>query len=190
MKVTAIMGGLGQSIPGSMRSWLFGVLNVQHGQPLLNRGATSSLGPAAVNIAVNAVAIVTAKSRRRKRFPQLQVMGVYAARVEGPDLVQQILKQQEPHSKFDAMLNLVGNSVLLEMFDIVRRGGHLCQAGWLGGLAPIADFNPMVQMASGIHFSIFRTYYPSPISFLLSPRCEFSLFSSPWISGNSIPQPI
>lgn len=82
-------------------------------------------------------------------------MGVYAARVGGPDLVQQILKQQEPHSKF--VLNLVGNSVVLEMFDIVRRGGHLRHQP--------QTFNPMVQMASGIHFSIHISHVLSESDF-------------------------
>ena len=130
---------------------------MQRGQSLLIRGATSSLGQAAVNLAVNAGALVTATSRRRERFPQIQAMGVHAAKVEGPDLVQQMMKEDGQGSKFDAVFNLVGNSVLLDTFAIVRRRGHLCQAGWLGGLAPIADFNPMVQMASGIHFSLFHS---------------------------------
>jgi hypothetical protein len=28
---------------------------------------------------------------------------------------------------------------------MLRRGGRACLAGWLGGLAPIADFNPLLQ---------------------------------------------
>ena len=30
-------------------------------------------------------------------------------------------------------------------------------AGWLGGLAPVPDFDPLLQMTSGIHFSLFAT---------------------------------
>ena len=33
----------------------------------------------------------------------------------------------------------------------------MLQAGWLGGLAPVKDFNPMVQMESGVHFSLFHS---------------------------------
>lgn len=32
----------------------------------------------------------------------------------------------------------------------------MLQAGWLGGLDPIKDFNPMLQMKSGVHFSLFH----------------------------------
>ncbi|MCJ1459462.1 hypothetical protein MMC28_009841 [Mycoblastus sanguinarius] len=136
-------------------SCIFAVLNVERGQKLLIRGATSSLGQAAVNLAVNAGAIVTATTRRRERFQQLKDMGVSVAELEGPDLARQHTSDQG--SKFDAVLNLVGNSVLLESLTIVRWGGRMLQAGWLGGLAPIADFNPMLDMASGVHFSLFHS---------------------------------
>ena len=31
-------------------------------------------------------------------------------------------------------------------------------AGWLGGLAPIADFNPLLQMASGVYLTFFGSF--------------------------------
>jgi NADPH:quinone reductase len=136
---------------------------VHRGQTLLIRGATSSLGQAAVNLAVNAGVLVTATTRRRERFPQLQAMGVSSVEVEQPDLVRELTTK-----RFDAVLNLVGNSVLLESLTVVRRGGRLCQAGWLGGLEPIADFNPMVQMASGVHFSLFHSKVLGTADFPLS----------------------
>jgi NADPH:quinone reductase-like Zn-dependent oxidoreductase len=45
--------------------------------------------------------------------------------------------------KIDAVLDLVGNSTILDSLAMLRRGGRACLAGWLGGLAPIADFSPM-----------------------------------------------
>ena len=33
----------------------------------------------------------------------------------------------------------------------------MLQAGWLGGLAPVVDFNPMIQMEPGVHFSLFHS---------------------------------
>ena len=35
---------------------------------------------------------------------------------------------------------------------MLRRGGRACLAGFLGGLAPVPDFNPLLQMSSGVHF--------------------------------------
>ena len=33
----------------------------------------------------------------------------------------------------------------------------MLQAGWLGGLAPVVDFNPIVEMETGVHFSLFHS---------------------------------
>ncbi len=53
----------------------------------------------------------------------------------------------------------VGNSTILDSLDMLRRGGSACLAGWLGGLAPIGDFNPLARMASGVNF----TFFASPV---------------------------
>jgi NADPH:quinone reductase len=47
---------------------------------------------------------------------------------------------------------------VLGSLTTVRRGGHVCEAGWLGGLDPIASFNPMLQMPSGVHYSLFASF--------------------------------
>jgi len=139
-------------------SCLFTVLDVRRGETLLIRGATSTLGAAAVNLAVNAGATVVATTRRRERFPQLEAMGVHAAEMEGPDLVPKFQLQKDgTDPRFDKVLNLVGNSVLLDTLTVTKRGGRCLQAGWLGGLAPIAEFQPMLQMACGVHFSLFHS---------------------------------
>ena len=56
------------------------------------------------------------------------------------------------------MLDLVGNSVVLDSLAMLRRGGRSCLAGWLGGLDPIPDFNPLLQMASGVYLTFFGSF--------------------------------
>ena len=51
---------------------------------------------------------------------------------------------------------------------MVRRGGRLCEAGWLGGLDPIASFNPILQVPSGVHFSFFGRFVFGTPGFPLS----------------------
>jgi NADPH2:quinone reductase len=51
---------------------------------------------------------------------------------------------------------------------MLRRGGSACLAGWLGGLAPIADFNPPLQMASGVNLTFFGSYVFGSPGFPLS----------------------
>jgi NADPH2:quinone reductase len=113
------------------------------------RGATSSFGQAAVNMAVNTGARVIATTRNRERFGLLEGLGVERVEVEGPELSKRIAETKW----LDAVLDLVGNSTILDSLAMLRRGGRACLAGWLGGLAPIADFNPLLQMASGVYLT-------------------------------------
>lgn len=196
-KVAALMGGLGRTINGSYAeftrapasnvalieadlpwadlaalpetyatAWtcLFRNLDVQPGQTLVIRGATSSFGQAAVKLAVNAGAKVIATSRSRERFPMLEKLGIVRAQQEAPDLSAQIAEAK----RLDAVLDLVGNSTILDSLRMLRRGGRACLAGWLGGLAPIADFNPLLQMPSGVHLTFFGSFVFGTPGFPLS----------------------
>ncbi|PWK35107.1 zinc-binding alcohol dehydrogenase family protein [Cupriavidus plantarum] len=186
-KVAAFMGGLGRTINGSYAeytlasvhnvaaieselSWaelaaipityatawttLFRNLDLQPGQTLVIRGATSSLGLAAVNLAVNAGARVIATSTNDSQFDRLIQMGVTRCEVESLQLSAQLPDK----GQIDAVLDLVGNSVVVDSLRIVRRGGKVCLAGWLGGLDPIPDFNPLLQMASGVYLTFFGSF--------------------------------
>ncbi|HEX6565458.1 MAG TPA: zinc-binding dehydrogenase [Chthoniobacterales bacterium] len=137
-------------------SCLSGNLGLQTGQTLVIRGATSALGQAALNIAAQAKVQVLATTRNPDRFVALEKLGAGQALREGSDLVQQVRKLHP--DGVDAVLDLVGNNTVLDSLTIVRRGGHVCEAGWLGGLDPIESFNPMVQMPSSVHYSLFASF--------------------------------
>jgi NADPH:quinone reductase-like Zn-dependent oxidoreductase len=141
---------------------LFRNLEVSKGQRLLIRGGTSSLGRAAINLAVEAGVHVTATTRKEARFDQLEGLGAKKATLEDPELSQRVLE------KFDAVLELIGNSTILDSLKMVNRGGRVCLAGFLGGLDPIRDFNPLLQMASGVHFSFFGSFVFGTPGFPLS----------------------
>ena len=120
-------------------------LDLHAGQTLVIRGATSALGQAALNIAAQAGAQITATTRNRERIsPAARVVNV------------------------DAVLDLIGNSTVLDSLGMVRRGGRVCLAGFLGGLAPIALFNPLLQMASGVQWSFFGSFMFGTPEFPLS----------------------
>ncbi len=71
-------------------------------------------------MAVNAGVKVVATTRNKDRFALLESIA---------DV-----------KKFDAALDLLGNSVLLDSLAIVHRGGRVCQAGFLGRAGAIAGF--------------------------------------------------
>ena len=131
----------------------FTILDVQPGETLLVRGASSTIGQAVVHLAVNAGLKVTGTTRRKERFDMLRDMGAVEAKVER----QELHKDFPPEFKFDKVLNLIGNRVLVESISLTRVGGRMLQAGWLGGLEPVVDFNPMLDMQPGVHFSLFHS---------------------------------
>jgi NADPH:quinone reductase-like Zn-dependent oxidoreductase len=147
-------------------SCLHGNLDLRPGQKLLIRGATSALGQAALNIAVNAGAEVIATTRSRERFSNLESLGAKRVELESADLSPRI-RQSYPGG-IDAVFELVGNSTLLDSLATLRRGGRLVLAGFLGGLAPIASFNPLLQVPSGVHFSFFGSFMYGTPEFPLS----------------------
>src|SRR5262249_9333434 len=196
-KVAALMGGLGRTINGSYaqytrapvshgallgatRPWaglaafpepyatawtcLFRNLEIKKGQLLVIRGATSSFGQAALKLAVNAGVRVIATTRTRDRFAMLEKLGAERCEIERRDLSKHIAEAK----KVDAVLDLVGNSVMLDSLAMLRRGGRSCLAGWLGGLGPIPDFNPLLQMASGVYLTFFGSFVFGPPGFPLS----------------------
>lgn len=160
-KVAALMGGLGRTINGSYAEYtrvrtenvapvesdlpwaqlaalpetyatawtcLFRNLNLTAGQTIVIRGATSSFGQAAVKLAVQAGARVIATTRDRNRFGMLATLGVERAELEVPNLGTHIAEAKQ----LDAVLDLVGNSTILDSMSMLRRGG---QHAWPAGSA-------------------------------------------------------
>jgi NADPH:quinone reductase len=134
---------------------LFRNLELTADQTIVIRGATSSFGQAAVKLAVRQGARVIATTRNTGHFTTLKRLGAMRAEIESPDLAA----RASPRPKqLDAVLDLVGNSTILDSLDMLRRGGRACLAGWLGGLAPISDFNPLLRMPSGVHLTFFGSF--------------------------------
>jgi NADPH:quinone reductase len=186
-KVAAFMGGLGRTINGSYAEYacppatnvvaietnlawedfavipesyatawtcLLRNLEIARGQILVVRGATSALGRAALNIAADLGAHIIATTRKKARFETLKELGAYRVEIEGPDLSERIAETK----RIDAVLDLVGNTTFMDSLRMLRRGGRMCLAGWLGGLDPLNSFNPLLQMPSGVHFTFFGSF--------------------------------
>src|SRR5262249_31868449 len=94
----------------------------------------------------------------------VEKLGASRVEAEIPDLAAHIAEAKE----IDAVLDLVGNSTILDSLDMLRRGGTACLAGWLGGLAPIPDFNPLLRMASGVNLTFFGSFVFGTPGFPLS----------------------
>jgi NADPH:quinone reductase len=78
---------------------LFRNLELVEGQTLVIRGAMSSFGQAALNLAVNAGAHVIATARRQDLFQKLEALGARRVEIEGPDLSERIPDQKRIGSR-------------------------------------------------------------------------------------------
>src|SRR6202049_1357299 len=74
---------------------LFRNLEITQGQTVVIRGATSSFGQAAVNLAVNAGAKVIATTRNPARVAMLEGLGAARVEIEGPDLSKRIAEAKQ-----------------------------------------------------------------------------------------------
>ena len=197
-KVAALMGGLGRTINGSYAeytrapasnvaliesdlSWaelaalpetfatawtcLFRNLEIQQGQTLVIRGATSSFGQAAVKLAVNAGLKVIATTRSRERFADAREARESSASSWKGRTSPSGSPRRRSSTRCSTWSATAPSSIRCAM---LRRGGRACLAGWLGGLAPIADFNPLLQMASGVYLTFFGSFVFGTPGFPLS----------------------
>jgi NADPH:quinone reductase-like Zn-dependent oxidoreductase len=150
---------------------LFVNLELAARQTLLIRGTTSAVGQAAVNLAAHAGAQVIATTRNPHRTQALEALGAQRVLIEGAGLRAQV------HNLFprgiDAVIDLIGNTTILDSLNMLRRGGRACLAGFLGGGGPIANLQPVFQIPSGRHLSVFA-------SALVTGTAEFPLAEIPF----------
>jgi NADPH:quinone reductase-like Zn-dependent oxidoreductase len=139
-------------------SALCGNLAISPGQTLVVRGAGSALGQAAINIASEMGVRVIATTRNANgRLQALEGLGAKQVLREQAGLSKRI---REIHPKgVDAVLDIIGNSTVLDSLAMARRGGRVCVVGLLDHVESIGNFNPMFQMPhTGVHFSSFVSW--------------------------------
>jgi NADPH2:quinone reductase len=132
-------------------------LDLLPGQTLVVRGATSALGQAAINIAVDLGARVIATTRNAKRRATLESLGAGEVLVEQSELSKRV-RELHPNG-VDAVLDVIGYSTVLDSLAMTRRGGRTCLVGLLDHVESIPDFKPLFQMPhAGVHFSGFVSW--------------------------------
>jgi NADPH:quinone reductase-like Zn-dependent oxidoreductase len=147
-----------------------GILAVKAGTTVLIRGATSALGQAAVNIAAQIGARVIATTRNAKRGPMLEALGAKEVLLESTELSKRV-RERHPQG-INAVLDIVGNTTVLDSLAMLRRGGEACLVGFLGGGGPLS-LEPVFQVPSGVRFSVFA-------SAIVTGNAEFPLAEIPF----------
>jgi NADPH:quinone reductase len=133
---------------------LIGILSLGKDQIVAVRGATSALGQAAVNIAAHSGARVIATTRNPARATMLERMGAKEILLESAELAKRV-RERHPQG-IDAVLDIVGNTTVLDSLAMLKRGGHACLVGFLGGGGPLS-VEPVFQIPSGRNLTVFAS---------------------------------
>jgi len=131
-------------------------LGLRPGQTVLVRGGTSALGQAAVNVAAEEGMTVVATTRNPGRADLLRDIGAAQVLIDDGQLAAQV---GNLGADVDGVFDLVGNSVLRDSLQIVRTRGRVCQLGFLGGLEPVAGFDPIADLPTGVQFSFYGSAF-------------------------------
>ncbi|MFD3505157.1 alcohol dehydrogenase catalytic domain-containing protein [Streptomyces sp. NPDC058678] len=125
-------------------------LGLQAGQTLLIRGGTSTVGLSAATIAKDLGATVLSTTRSPDRAGELRGVGVDHPLIDNGTIADRV-RELMPDG-VDAVLELVGCSVLADTFRTVRRHGTVCFTGALAGQWTIPDFTPFM-IPSGVRLT-------------------------------------
>ena len=130
------------------------------------RGGTSALALAAINIASNIDGVtVYSSTRNPENQSVLKNAGSSSVFIEGESLSAQ-LREIKPDG-VDSVLDLVGNSTLLDSLKMVKKGGYVCNAGFLGGGDPLS-FNPPANLPPFVNLNFFGSFMFGTRSYPLS----------------------
>ncbi len=135
-------------------SCLFANLRMKPGQVLLVRGGTSALGQAAINIARAERMTVFTSTRSESKVALLTELGASQVFLENGKLSEAV-REVDPDG-IDGVLDIIGNSTLLDSLRMARKGGRVCVAGFLGSSEPIA-FDWLAHMPFGVDVNAFAS---------------------------------
>lgn len=137
---------------GSLRQCLL----LHEGDTLLVRGATSTVGQAAIQLAKAMGATVIGACRREASFDKLWNIGADYCVVDDGQIARRRL-QASPNK----LLELIGPKTLRDSLLSVSRPGYVCDTGILGNVFSVEQFEPIKYIPNGVFLSSFFSNYPT-----------------------------
>jgi NADPH2:quinone reductase len=135
-------------------SCLFANLRITAGQVLFVRGGTSALGQAAINIAKQEGVTILTSTRSESKVALLAKLGATRVLIENGNL-SEVVRAFFPDG-IDGVLDLIGNSTLLDSLRMARKGGRVCVAGFLGSIEPVS-YNWLTDMPFSVDMNAFAS---------------------------------
>ncbi|MBO9695278.1 MAG: zinc-binding dehydrogenase [Sphingopyxis sp.] len=128
-------------------------LGLESGQTLLVRGATSSVGLAAVAYAKARGATVIATSRSSSKAAQLRTIGADATVIDDGTIAERV--QRLAPGGVDAALEIVGAPTLRDTIKTLRPFGGVAVIGLLAGPPVVEQFHLMQDLPGATRLSFF-----------------------------------
>lgn len=135
---------------------LFECLYLTAEDTLLVRGATSTVGQAAIQLAKAMGAKVIAACRKEESFEKLKAIGADYCIIDNGQLSQQSLPL-----KPNKILELIGPKTLRDSLFTVTHPGYVCSTGVLGNVYSVAQFDPIKYIPNGVFLTGFYSNFPS-----------------------------
>ena len=130
-------------------------LQIAKGETLLVRGATSSIGLAAVTYAKARGLTVIATTRNVKSIGKLKSMGADHVVIDD-GAIQEAIRALAPNG-VDNALEIVGAATVKDTLKCVRRWGQVVVVGLLSGAPVLESFNLMGDLPGTVKLSFFSS---------------------------------
>ncbi len=132
-------------------------LQAKKGQSILVRSGTSTVGLASIILAKQMGLTVYATSRSEDKFSILKQYGADFTILDNGEISKKI--SEITSNGISNVIELIGNVTLEDSLACVETNGTLCIAGFLGGLVPLENFMPLMQIPSSVKLTSFGSAF-------------------------------
>ena len=126
---------------------------------LLVRGATSTVGQAAIQLAKALGAKVIGACRRESSFEMLKAIGADYCIIDDGHISQQHLPIIP-----NKVLELIGPKTLQDSLRTVSHPGYVCNTGILGNVFTVEHFDPIKYIPNGVFLTGFFSNFPTRVA--------------------------
>ena len=123
---------------------------------LLVRGATSTVGQAAIQLAGAMGATVIAAARHESSFEKLKAIGADHCIIDDGHISDGGLPVRP-----NKVLELIGPKTLRDSLLTVSRPGYVCSTGVLGNIFTVQQFDPIKYIPNGVFLTGFFSNFPT-----------------------------
>jgi len=134
---------------------LIDAMEIESGQTLLIRGATSSLGLAALSLAREKGVRVIATTRNPAKAPLLQQNGAEHVVIDTGQIAEHV--RGIVANGVNGVLELVGVTTLRDSLKAVATRGIVCNSGILGNSWILDRFEPLVDIPSTVRLTVYTS---------------------------------